>query len=118
MIYAVPPPGEGGEFVRIRNRIRMIAGWVAEFVRIRSAQQDPKSHDFGYGRADGGLGMWKRLWQDDAGTLLTSEYLILGTLLTLGIVVGVSATRDTLVSEYEDYAAAIMGLWKADWRHE
>ncbi|MCL4201537.1 MAG: hypothetical protein KJ000_03530 [Pirellulaceae bacterium] len=56
--------------------------------------------------------MWKRFWQDDAGTLLTSEYLILGTLLTLGIVVGVSATRTTLVSEYEDYAAAIMGLWE------
>jgi Flp pilus assembly pilin Flp len=55
--------------------------------------------------------MWRRFWRDDAGTLLTSEYLILGTLLTLGIVVGVSATRTTLVSEYEDYAAAIMGLW-------
>jgi len=49
-------------------------------------------------------------WRDEIGSLLTSEYLILGTLLTLGLVAGISATRNSLVSEFEDYAAAILGL--------
>jgi len=53
---------------------------------------------------------FRRFWLDDTGSLLTSEYLILGTLLTLGLVAGISATRNSLVSEFEDYAAAIMGL--------
>jgi len=54
---------------------------------------------------------WLRaFWRDEAGSLLTSEYLILGAILTLGLVTGISATRNSLVSEFEDYAAAILGL--------
>ena len=52
----------------------------------------------------------KQLFRDESGVILSSEYLVLGALLTLGLVVGMSAARDTLVSELEDYAAAILGL--------
>jgi Flp pilus assembly pilin Flp len=54
--------------------------------------------------------MLKRLWLDESGTLLSSEYLILGTLLTLGLIVGISAARNAIYSELEDYAAALEGL--------
>jgi len=53
---------------------------------------------------------WRKLWYDERGTLLSSEYLILGTILTLGLIVGISSARNALVSEMEDYAAALEGL--------
>ncbi len=53
---------------------------------------------------------FQELWCDESGGLLSSEYLVLGSLLTLGLVVGISATRDSLVSEMEDFAAALLGL--------
>ena len=52
----------------------------------------------------------KRFWNDESGSLLTSEYLILGALLTIGLVVGFTAARDAIVSELEDYAASICEL--------
>lgn len=52
----------------------------------------------------------RQLCRDESGAILSSEYLVLGALLTLGLVVGMSAVRDTLVSEMEDYAAALLGL--------
>ncbi|MEO8493451.1 MAG: hypothetical protein ABI614_00160 [Planctomycetota bacterium] len=54
--------------------------------------------------------LYKRFSRDESGGILSSEYLVLGALLTLGLVVGMSAVRDTLVSEMEDYAAALLGL--------
>ncbi|MCA9222391.1 MAG: hypothetical protein KDA71_18820 [Planctomycetales bacterium] len=53
---------------------------------------------------------WTCLWRDEFGSLLTSEYLILGTILTLGMIVGINAAQTSLVSELEDYAAAIYAL--------
>ena len=49
----------------------------------------------------------RRLWDDEEGALLSTEYIILGTLLTLGLVVGITAARNSLVTEFEDYAAAL-----------
>ena len=54
--------------------------------------------------------LWKQLWSDESGSLLSSEYLVLGTILSLGLIVGASAARNSIVSELEDYAAAIAGL--------
>ena len=54
--------------------------------------------------------IYQQLCRDESGGILSSEYLVLGALLTLGLVVGMSAVRDTLVSEMEDYAAALLGL--------
>ena len=52
----------------------------------------------------------RRLWRDEAGALMSTEYILLGTLLTLGLIVGISATQTSLLSEMEDYAVAILGL--------
>lgn len=54
--------------------------------------------------------MLERLWRDEAGALMSTEYLLLGALLTIGLVVGLSAMQVSLLSELEDYAAAIIGI--------
>lgn len=54
--------------------------------------------------------IWQRLWRDESGALLASEYLILGTLLTIGLIVGISSAQTALVTELEDFAQAILGI--------
>lgn len=49
-------------------------------------------------------------WRDDSGALLSSEYLILGTLLTVGLIVGINAAQIAINEELDDYAHAIDGL--------
>jgi Flp pilus assembly pilin Flp len=55
-------------------------------------------------------GLLLRLWRDEAGSLLSTEYILLGTLLTLGLIVGIHAARNSILTELEDYAAAILGI--------
>lgn len=50
-------------------------------------------------------------WRDDSGALLSSEYLILGTILTIGLIVGISAAQIAINEEFDDYAHAIDGLF-------
>ena len=52
----------------------------------------------------------RSLWHDENGSLLSSEYIILGAILTIGLIVAFSSARDAIVSELEDYAAAICEL--------
>lgn len=51
--------------------------------------------------------LWRRLRKDERGGLLSTEYIILGTLLTLGLIVGITAARNSIVTELEDYAASL-----------
>ncbi len=51
-----------------------------------------------------------KFWQDDSGALLSSEYLILGTILTVGLIVGISAAQVAINEELYDYSSAIDGL--------
>jgi hypothetical protein len=53
----------------------------------------------------------RRLWLDQAGTLLSTEYVILGSILTIGLIVGITAAQNSMVTELEDYAAAVDGLY-------
>jgi Flp pilus assembly pilin Flp len=52
----------------------------------------------------------RRLWQDENGSLLSTEYIILGAILTIGLIVAFSSARDAIVTELEDYAASICEL--------
>ena len=54
--------------------------------------------------------LMERLWRDEAGALMSTEYLLLGSVLTIGLIVGISATQVSILSELEDYAAAILGI--------
>ncbi|MCA9246577.1 MAG: hypothetical protein KDA42_05660 [Planctomycetales bacterium] len=52
----------------------------------------------------------KALWRDQCGGLLSAEYVLLGTLLTLGVIVGLTAVRNAIVQELADLAAAICAI--------
>ena len=49
--------------------------------------------------------LFRRIWQEDEG-VLTFEWILLITVLVIGIVGGLSATRDALVTELGDVAEA------------
>lgn len=55
----------------------------------------------------------KQLWTDDRGALIATEFLFLATILVLGIVVGLTALRNAVVNEFEDFAGAVGALSQA-----
>lgn len=50
-----------------------------------------------------------RLWKEDDG-VLAFEWVLLVTLLTIGIVGGLAAARDAIVDELGDVAQAMLGV--------
>ncbi len=52
---------------------------------------------------------FRRLWQEDRG-VLTFEWILLITVLTIGVVGGLSAVRDAVISELGDVAEAVVSL--------
>ncbi len=55
-------------------------------------------------------GIWRRLWQDDGGALLATEWVIVATILVIGIIPGLIAVRQGAVTELVEYANALLGL--------
>jgi Flp pilus assembly pilin Flp len=53
--------------------------------------------------------MFNRVWKEDEG-VLTFEWILLITVLVIGIVGGLSAVRDALITELGDVAAAMISL--------
>lgn len=51
----------------------------------------------------------KRVWKEDRG-VLTFEWVLLITVLVIGIVGGLSAVRDALITELGDVAEAMISL--------
>ncbi len=55
--------------------------------------------------------MLRNLWEDDAGsTLVTSEILFIFAILMLGIITGLVALRQALISELTESAQALLAL--------
>jgi hypothetical protein len=54
--------------------------------------------------------MLRALWQDEAGFVITSELLLIVTILVIGLIVGLVVVRDAVVQELGDVAAAIGAL--------
>ncbi len=50
-----------------------------------------------------------RMWQEDSG-VLTFEWILLITLLVIGIVAGITAARDAIIDELGDIATAATSL--------
>jgi hypothetical protein len=44
----------------------------------------------------------QQLWHDDCGGIITAEYLMLGSVLTIGTVSGMTAMRDATVEEMRE----------------
>lgn len=54
--------------------------------------------------------MLTRFWNDDRGTVLSAELMMLVTLLAIGLIVGAKSFRDAAVTEWADWAQAIANL--------
>lgn len=55
-------------------------------------------------------GMLRKLWSDDRGALLTSEFVFMASMLVMGTVAGLTAVRQALVSELTETGRSIMAL--------
>ena len=55
------------------------------------------------------MSLLNRVWREDEG-VLTFEWILLITVLVIGIVGGLSAVRDALISELGDVAEAMISL--------
>jgi len=51
--------------------------------------------------------MIRQLWNDETGGTLTTEVMLIATILVIGLIVGVKSLRDAAATEWADYAQAI-----------
>ena len=51
-----------------------------------------------------------RLWSEDDGYILSSEVVLLGSLLIVGSIAGITAVRDSIVGEMQDVSNALGGM--------
>jgi Flp pilus assembly pilin Flp len=52
----------------------------------------------------------QRLWLDDRGALIATEWVFVATILVIGLVVGLKAVQQAVVNELEEVAGAIGSL--------
>ena len=53
------------------------------------------------------MDLLRRLWRDHGGGLVAAEYLLLGTLLTIGLLVGIAAVQEALLDRLANLADLI-----------
>jgi hypothetical protein len=51
-----------------------------------------------------------RLWNEDAGAVVSAEIMLVATILVLGVIVGLKSVRDSVVTELADVAQAIANV--------
>jgi hypothetical protein len=51
-----------------------------------------------------------KLWNDDAGAMIASEYLFVVTILIIGTIVGLAAVREAINTELGEVANALLAL--------
>lgn len=51
-----------------------------------------------------------KLWNDDRGALIASEFLFVATILVIGIVAGLSSVRTAVNVELSEFANALLAL--------
>ncbi|MDA1053218.1 MAG: hypothetical protein O3C40_22430 [Planctomycetota bacterium] len=54
--------------------------------------------------------MLRQLWLDEHGVLATTDLLLLTTILVIGMIVGLTSLRDSVVQELADMASAVGSL--------
>ena len=50
---------------------------------------------------------WRKLWKDESGAILSAEYLLLGTLLAIGLIYGVTGVKIALIEKIKDIATIV-----------
>jgi Flp pilus assembly pilin Flp len=51
-----------------------------------------------------------RLWNDDTGALIATEWLFIVTIMVIGLITGLAIVRNSVVAELEEVAGAILSL--------
>jgi Flp pilus assembly pilin Flp len=51
-----------------------------------------------------------KLWKDDCGALIATEWVFVATILVLGSITGLVAVRQAVLSELQDVANALLSL--------
>lgn len=54
--------------------------------------------------------MMKKLWNDDAGFIISVEWLLVFTIVLLGLIIGLTNVRDAIDVELSEAANAILAL--------
>jgi hypothetical protein len=61
----------------------------------------------GIARVSAVRNLMRSLWREDAGGLVSAEYLLIGTLLTIGLLVGIAAVQSALLTKLGELATLI-----------
>ncbi len=51
-----------------------------------------------------------KIWKDDAGFIISIELILVSTIVVIGLITGLAAIRNAVVSELSDVAGAIANL--------
>ena len=51
-----------------------------------------------------------RLWTEETGAIISAEIMLVGSILVLGVIVGLKSVRDSVVTELADVAQAISNV--------
>jgi hypothetical protein len=54
--------------------------------------------------------LFVKLWKDDCGALIATEWVFVATILVLGIITGLIMVRQAVISELGDFANALLSL--------
>ncbi len=52
----------------------------------------------------------QRLWQDDAGFIVSAELILIATIAVIGLIVGLASVRDAITAELSDVGGAIQDV--------
>ncbi|MBL8829844.1 MAG: hypothetical protein JNM18_22890 [Planctomycetaceae bacterium] len=56
-----------------------------------------------------------RLWNEQDGAIVSAEIMLVGTLLVIGVIVGLKSVRDSVVTELADIAQALDNTSQSYW---
>jgi Flp pilus assembly pilin Flp len=56
------------------------------------------------------MNLFKQLWNDEIGVVISAELILVATILVIGMIVGLTTVRDQVIQELGDVAAAIASM--------
>jgi hypothetical protein len=51
-----------------------------------------------------------RFWSEQDGAIVSAEIMLVGSILVLGVIVGLKSVRDSVVTELADFAQAVSNI--------
>ena len=54
-----------------------------------------------------------KLWKDEDGAVIATEYLMLGSIVAAGSATGLASMRDAMVSEYQEFGQSVRDVRRA-----